>query len=637
MQHPADPEIDSKNSNKPKLRALLGDLLVAERVITREQLSEALKHQQETGQKLGEIFIEMKMVSPDQMLFILARQLDLEVLNLDDVIFSDKVHELIPQYAAEEYGIIAISENPITGAVVVAMADPANPDAVDAVYDILAPHPVELAVARSDQVYRYIRDRYLKTDQIHELAAQLKQENISADELSMIELGDLVTDDDATVALFIKNIFEDAMRLRASDIHIEPEENMLRVRYRVDGKLMEFPFNQRGIASAIVNKLKIMSDLSITIKRLPQDGRFKLPVADLNTPRRHGEPTKRKMIEVRLSTIPVEHGEGCVMRILDQSAGILSFEQMGMPESIRKRFEHHLRSPYGLILVTGPTGSGKTTTLYSALHQLNTPERKIITVEDPVEYRMERLTQVQINADIGLSFARVLRTTLRQDPDVILIGEMRDQETAEIGLRGSITGHLVLSTLHTNDAPTSAMRLVDMGAEPFLVANALKAVLAQRLVRRICSECKESYTPAADQLRLIESMVQVNLSQVEPAPERNDQNQYVFYRGKGCNNCHRTGYRGRVGVYEFLEINDDMRLALQRNRPDEFNQAVQLDRSFNTLTQAALTKAISGDTTLEEVLSLVAGLPYVDDEAGTTVTEASETSTTQTSTTKERK
>jgi MSHA biogenesis protein MshE len=375
-------------------------------------------------------------------------------------------------------------------------------------------------------------------------------------------------------------LFEDAVQVGASDIHIEPDENVLRIRQRVDGVLQESVLNEVQIASAMVLRLKLMSGLDISEKRLPQDGRFNIKV------RGHS-------IDVRLSTMPIQAGESVVMRLLDQSAGILSLEQTGMPADIMERFRRQLHRPHGMIVVTGPTGSGKTTTLYGSLSELNQPESKIITVEDPVEYRLPRINQVQVNSKIGLDFSNILRTTLRQDPDILLVGEMRDQETVEIGLRGALTGHLVLTTLHTNDAITSALRLIDMGAAGYLVASSLRAVIAQRLVRRLCENCKQEHSCSLEEKVWLEHISSEDLSQ------------QVFYKGHGCQSCNYTGYKGRIGVFEMLELNDAMMEGLRRDDPDEFSKAAKASKNYRPLSLAALDYAKQGVTAIEEVLRLV--------------------------------
>jgi MSHA biogenesis protein MshE len=368
--------------------------------------------------------------------------------------------------------------------------------------------------------------------------------------------------------------------MRASDIHIEPEEHQLRIRQRIDGVLQEKILKENKIAAAMVLRLKLMAGLDISEKRIPQDGRFHLDIAG------HG-------IDVRMSTMPVQYGESVVMRLLDQSAGLLSLEQTGMPDDIIKRIRLQINRPHGMVLVTGPTGSGKTTTLYAALSELNEASKKIITAEDPVEYRLPRINQVQINTKVDLTFSSVLRTALRQDPDIMMVGEMRDQETVEMGLRGAITGHLVLSTLHTNDAITSALRLIDMGAAGFLVGSALRAVIAQRLVRRVCDSCAVDYhTDEQEQFWL------TNL-----AGEQAQSSQ--FKQGKGCQKCQYTGYKGRIGVFEVLEMTEGMMAALKKNDSELFAKLAKQNPSFTPLAKAAFNYAAQGITSVEEVLRLV--------------------------------
>ena len=384
---------------------------------------------------------------------------------------------------------------------------------------------------------------------------------------------------EATVVKLLRMIFEDAVQVHASDIHIEPDEKVLRIRQRIDGVLHETDLNEVGIAPALVLRLKLMSGLNISEKRLPQDGRFKI--------RARGHD-----VDVRISTLPIQNGESVVMRLLDQTSGLLNLNDVGMPPQILEKFRRELHRPHGLILVTGPTGSGKTTTLYGALSELNEPGTKIITAEDPVEFRLPRVSQVQINSAIGLDFSRVLRACLRQDPDIILVGEMRDKETCEIGLRGAITGHLVLTTLHTNDAVSSALRLMDMGAPGYLVAAALRVVIAQRLVRRICPDCKEEYIPDESDRRFIDDVIGPGASQ------------HVFYHGRGCQTCNYTGYKGRIGVFEILDLKGEMMDALRAEDTERFSRAANADPDYVPLAHMAYDYALQGITSLDEVLRL---------------------------------
>ncbi|MBF0470175.1 MAG: type II/IV secretion system protein, partial [Gammaproteobacteria bacterium] len=382
---------------------------------------------------------------------------------------------------------------------------------------------------------------------------------------------------EAPVVKLLQSIFEDAVHVGASDIHIEPDEHVLRIRNRIDGMLQEQVMKEKRIGTALVSRLKLMSGLNISEKRLPQDGRFNIRI-------------KEKSIDVRVSTMPLQYGESVVMRLLDQSSGNLNLEKVGMPPKLLERFRHYIHKPHGMVLVTGPTGSGKTTTLYGALNELNLPTKKIITVEDPVEYRLSRINQVQVHTQIGLTFASVLRTALRQDPDVVLIGEMRDQETAEIGLRASITGHLVLSTLHTNDSISTAVRLIDMGIPGFMVATSLEAIIAQRLIRRICSDCIADYQPSVHERLWLRGMVGKEGESLH------------FKHGQGCHKCNNTGYKGRMGVFELLEIDLAMGDALRLDDTNAFARAARNNKNFVSLTRNAIHYASLGQTTIEEAI-----------------------------------
>jgi MSHA biogenesis protein MshE len=369
------------------------------------------------------------------------------------------------------------------------------------------------------------------------------------------------------------------VQVGASDIHIEPDQHEIRIRQRIDGILHEQVKKEIQIAPAVVVRLKLMAGLNISEKRLPQDGRFHMTV-------------NGRAIDVRLSTMPVQFGESVVMRLLDQTRGALNIEQLGMPAELLKRFRKNFHLPHGMILVTGPTGSGKTTSLYAALSELNKAESKIITVEDPVEYRLARISQVQVNPKIGLSFASVLRSALRQDPDIIMVGEMRDAETVEIGVSAAMTGHLVLSTLHTNDTISTATRLLDMGVEGYLLATTLRSIIAQRLVRRICTNCREPYTPNPFEKSWLHEKLYVDAAQ------------NTYHKGKGCNQCGFTGYHGRMGVYELLDMNSELAEALRRDDTQGFVDAAARAPGYQPLVQVAHDYAMSGVTTLDEVLKL---------------------------------
>ncbi|TYK67143.1 GspE/PulE family protein [Colwellia echini] len=561
----------------PKLKMRLGDLLVHENIITNEQLIQALASQKETGRKLGDTLIELRSLTERQLLQFLAQQLDVPFLDISQHKISPNVASLLPEVHARRLRALIIEDK--GASVLLGMSDPADLSGLDQLERMLAPKRIELAVVMESQIFDAFDNLYRRTAEIESFASQLEEEY---EESSSFNLETTFLDEggDATVGKLLQSVFEDAVQMRASDIHIEPEEQQLRIRQRIDGVLQEKVLKENKIASAMVLRLKLMAGLDISEKRIPQDGRFHLDIAGHS-------------IDVRMSTMPVQFGESVVMRLLDQSAGLLSLDQTGMPSDIVERIRLQIHRPHGMILVTGPTGSGKTTTLYAALSELNEATKKIITVEDPVEYRLPRINQVQINTKVGLTFSKVLRTALRQDPDIMMVGEMRDQETVEIGLRGAITGHLVLSTLHTNDAITSALRLIDMGAAGFLVGSALRAVIAQRLVRRVCDLCSDEYQ--ADEQELFW------LTNLAGEQARNAH----FKHGKGCQSCQYTGYKGRIGVFEILEMNSSMMAALKRNDSEEFANLAKKNPTFTPLANAAFNYASQGITTVEEVLRLV--------------------------------
>ncbi|MGY3870516.1 MSHA fimbrial ATPase MshE [Aeromonas crassostreae] len=566
---------------QPRLKMRLGDLLVQEQIVSDDQLQLALQQQRQTGHKLGTTLIDLGFISEVQLLQFLARQLGVPFFDLNNLTIDGKAVALLPEVQARRYRALAVNQN--EHEVTVAMSDPADLSALDAIANLLRPREMRLAVAREGQLLDYFDRLYRRTREIESFAEQLHEEYQDAG----FELGssNLATESEgeATVAKLLRSLFEDAVQVGASDIHIEPDEKVLRIRQRIDGVLHENILNEVRIAQALVLRLKLVAGLDISEKRLPQDGRFAMKV-------------RGRDVDVRLSTMPVQHGESVVMRLLDQSGGILTLEETGMPPEILARFRRQLHRPHGMILVTGPTGSGKTTTLYGALSELNEASQKIITVEDPVEYRLPRINQVQVNPKIGLTFSQVLRTTLRQDPDILLVGEMRDNETVEIGLRGAITGHLVLTTLHTNDAITSALRLIDMGAPGYLVASALRAVVAQRLVRRVCEHCSEPKAPDEGQTSWLTA-----LSGEAPG-------QHGYHKGRGCQSCNFTGYRGRLGVYELLELDQPMMDALRRNDAEGFARAARQHPHYRPLALAALDYARRGITSVDEVLRLAEDL-----------------------------
>lgn len=565
-------------------RIRIGDLLVSKGMITEAQLEQALQEQKMSGRKLGRTLVEMGYVDENAMLNLLSSQLKIPFVELKQFRFDRELIQTLPETQARRYRVMPLSEH--ADGILLGMADPTDIFALDELQKFIK-KPINPAVVRESELLDVLDIAYSHKQEIANLAEELDTEL----EDDAVDLADVVTDaglEEAPVVKLLQHIFEDAINAKASDIHIEPDETVLRIRLRIDGVLTEQVMNERRIAAALVVRLKLMSGLNISEKRLPQDGRFNLRV-------------KRRNIDVRLSTMPVQFGESVVMRLLDHTEGVRSLEQVGMPAHMLVKFRELIQRPNGLILVTGPTGSGKTTTLYGALSELNTPDKKIITVEDPVEYRLSRINQVQVHEKIGLDFERVLRATLRQDPDILLVGEIRDSASAEIALRAAMTGHLVLSTLHTNDAVTSALRLIDMGVDPYLVAASLKAIVAQRLVRRVCESCSAPYTPNANETQLIK------IGQRRYGMQGNN-----LRKGAGCPHCFNTGYRGRIGVFELLEINHGMADALRENDVRAFNRVAHERPDFQPLMFSALAFALEGITTLEEVLRVSA---QVEDEA----------------------
>ncbi|MEH0743098.1 Flp pilus assembly complex ATPase component TadA [Vibrio cholerae] len=562
---------------KIKLRKRLGDLLVEEGIITEQQVEQALAAQKSTGRKLGAALIELGFLTEQQMLSFLSQQLNVPLIDLARANVDIDAVQVLPEVHARRLRALVIGQEGDT--LRVAMSDPADLFAQEALLGQLSQYNIEFVIAPEKQLVDGFDRYYRRTKEIASFAEQLQAEHQVTDAFDYT-----IEDDDSeevTVVKLINSLFEDAIQIGASDIHIEPDANVLRLRQRIDGVLHETLLNEVNIASALVLRLKLMANLDISEKRLPQDGRFNIRA-------------KGQSVDIRMSTMPVQHGESVVMRLLNQSSGIQKLEASGMPDDLLVRLRRQLKRPHGMILVTGPTGSGKTTTLYGALSELNSPAKKIITAEDPVEYRLPRVNQVQVNPKIDLDFSTVLRTFLRQDPDIILIGEMRDQETVEIGLRAALTGHLVLSTLHTNDAIDSALRMMDMGAPGYLVASSVRAVVAQRLVRKVCPDCKTEETP--DESR------KLWLAQRFP-----NQAEATFVRGRGCQNCNLTGYRGRIGVFEMLELELDMMDKLRANDAVGFAQVARQSKTYKPLLASAMELALQGVVSLDEVMGLGEG------------------------------
>lgn len=553
----------------------LGEILVQQNLLTADQLTKSLEEQKRTGRKLGRIFVDSGYVTERQISEAIARQLQIPFIDLTQYNIKADLVQKLPEAQARRFRAVVLDDK--DGAYLIGMADPTDLFAYDEIVRILQ-RDIEQAVVQEGALLQVIDRTYRQTQAISSLAQELG-EDLGDSQIDFATLGTSPSAEEAPVVKLLQTIFDDAVQVKASDIHIEPQEKKLHIRFRIDGVMHLQTQAELKITTALVLRLKLMSGLDISEKRLPQDGRFAIKV-------------KHLPVDVRISTMPTQYGESVVMRLLIQNTHEFSLEKLGMPADILSRFRKLIHKPSGMVLVTGPTGSGKTTTLYAALNELNSNANKIITVEDPVEYRLAGINQVQINEKIDLDFARVLRSTLRQDPDIILLGEMRDQETAQIGLRAAMTGHLVLSTLHTNDAMSTPVRMIDMGAPRFMVAMSLLGVLAQRLVRLVCSGCAEPYTPQAFEYAWLKQ-------------ELGDAaNKHQFAHGRGCNHCNGSGYVGRLGVYELLEMNNELVDAVNHHDTNHFISLARQKMAGRTLRSQAVKLALEKRTTVAEAMRI---------------------------------
>src|SRR3954463_839868 len=557
----------------------LGDVLVERKVVSREQLRLALEEQKRSGRRLGRVMVENGFCNAEQIAGALARQLAIPYVNLKFYNLSNDVVRRLPESQARRFRALVLEDR--KDSYLVGMADPTDLFAADELQRSLKRN-IHVAAVSEEQLLQTIDRLYRRTEEISGLAKALERDIGDA----YVDFGALAAAagaEDAPVVKLLQSVFEDAVQANASDVHIEPQERNVRIRFRIDGVLQVQTQVDTRIGPALVLRLKLMGGLDISEKRRPQDGRFNVLV-------------REQQVDVRLSTMPVQYGESVVMRLLTRKSGLLSLDHLGMPGDMLARYRQVIQRTNGMILVTGPTGSGKTTTLYATLTEINSTERKIITVEDPVEYRLPGVNQVQVNEKIELSFSTVLRSSLRQDPDVILIGEIRDEETAQIGLRAALTGHLVLSTLHTKDAATTPIRLIDMGAPYYMVGTSIHAVLAQRLVRLNCESCAEDELPDAAQLSWL------SRDSATPIAGR------TFRRGRGCSHCNGTGLSGRTGIYEMLEMTPDMVAAINQNRTDEFGTLAQQALRARSLRDQALELALAGRAPLAEVIRVASEL-----------------------------
>ncbi len=559
----------------------LGQILVAQFGLGQDKLEEALAAQAEKGGRLGEVLVGLKAVSEDDVVRALAAQLDLEtvdVIGVDDV--DAELVKRVPINFAKQLKLLPLK---LDGeAVAVAVADPLDTATLDHARMLLGAE-VRPRIAKGSTIIDAINSVYDRAiNEAEQVVGEMEAQDLDAAEQVLEEAQDLLdSGDEAPIIRLVNSLLFRAAKERASDIHIEPMERDLAVRFRVDGVLHNIIKPPKRYQNSIISRVKIMAQLNIAEKRLPQDGRIKIKLAGRD-------------IDIRVSTVPTIHGESIVMRLLDKSAVLLDLAEIGMGPDMLKVLDEMIRRSHGIVLVTGPTGSGKTTTLYGALSRINSPEVKILTVEDPVEYQLKGINQMPINPKIGLSFASGLRSFLRQDPDIIMVGEIRDKETAEIAIQASLTGHLVFSTVHTNDSAGAVTRLVEMGVEPFLVASSLTCVLAQRLVRRVCVECRQQYRPTDEEI------AKLGLSRDRFRALGGD----LVYRAVGCPHCTGNGYRGRTGVYELLVVDDDVRQLVLKNVDSATIKKKAVERGMLTLLDDGALKVAQGVTTIAEVLSV---------------------------------
>jgi type IV pilus assembly protein PilB len=579
---------DPKPGQPQPVSRRLGDLLVREGLIDNEQLARALQEQKGSNDKLGSILVKLSFVTEENLIAFLSRQYGIQSITLSQLDIDPDVLKLVPEQIARKYEVLPVKLQGNT--LTLAMGDPTNVFALDDV-GFMTNLQVIPAVASQAAIRQAIDRAYdSKGGGIADIVSEMEgaaadvelvegDEEAAASKVDVFELKESA--DEAPVVRLINMILVDAIRRGASDIHLEPYEKVFRVRFRVDGVLHEIMTPPKRLEAALTSRVKIMASLDIAERRLPQDGRIKLRF-------------NQREIDFRVSTLPTIFGEKTVMRILDKDSLQLDLTMLGFDSWSLEQFTKAIHNPYGMILITGPTGSGKTTTLYSAIHTINSPDINIMTAEDPVEYNLRGVNQVQINEEIGRTFASALRAFLRQDPDVILVGETRDLETAQIGIRAALTGHLVLTTLHTNDCPSTVARLLDMGIPPFLVSSSLTLILAQRLGRKVCKDCKQPYD--ADEETLVPyGHVPQGLGKIS------------FFKGKGCATCNFTGMKGRIAIYEVMPINQDIRDLIIRNAPAvEIGEAAQR-QGMKTLRQNALQKVIEGGMTIEEVLRVTLG------------------------------
>lgn len=564
-------------------RVELGDVLLRQGLINQQDLKKAQEYQGEKGGTLSEVLVRLKFVKEEQVVIGLAEQLGIPHMKLSHYILDPKVMKMVPARVVRKEKVIPLSRSGNT--LTIATADPLNVLMIDNLRAITGCN-IQAIVATPSEINQVIGDYYstVATGSLAELIEESRSEETVevVKDADSVDLDKLMKEaEEAPIIKLVNLVLSRAIKDRASDVHIEPFEKKVQVRYRIDGALSPVTTLPKKVQNAVVSRIKILSELNIAERRLPQDGRFRVKA-------------RQRDIDFRVSTIPTRFGEKVVLRLLDKAQLMgLTIDGLGLEGNVLEKYQKAISQPYGMIVLTGPTSCGKSTTLYAALRAVNSPDKNIVTVEDPVEYEAEGINQIQVHEEIGLTFARTLRSFLRQDPDIIMLGEMRDLGTADIGIKAALTGHLLFTTLHTNDAPGAVARLINMGVEPFLVSGALLFVGAQRLMRRVCKECAVSYEPSPKLLK-------------EVGLEGKVKKGAVFCKAKGCNTCNKTGYRGRMAVMEALELDDAVRELILRKAPDIEIRKVALSNGMIPLKENALKKVIRGDTTLED-LARVAG------------------------------
>ena len=558
-----------------KARGDYTDILVRQQILSPDQLEEAKGLQQATGVKLQDALVKLEYATMDQIMTAIAEFHGLQFIDLTEVTIPAAVVELVPESVARENVVLPLAQE--NGALKIIMSDPSDFDTVQKLQFILN-KDIQPVLAPREQIVEAINRHYgqSETESVDSMLAEFTDTAIDFTETESTSSSSF-EESEAPVVKLCNLIIQEAVSLRASDIHIEPFADRVRIRYRIDGILVERDSPPRRLLAPMLSRLKIMGNIDIAEKRRPQDGRIKMSIGG-------------KHFDLRVSLLPTNMGQSCVMRILDRTSIQVSIKDLGFAEDDYRRFQTIIKRPNGIFLVTGPTGSGKTTTLYAALNELNRPDRKIITAEDPVEYYLPGVNQVEVKHLIGLDFARIIRAMLRQAPNIILVGEIRDRETAEIAVQASLTGHLVFSTLHTNDAPSAITRLVDIGVQPFLVASSVIAIMAQRLVRVVCPKCKAPDQP---------STAEIKAAGFTPEQVKNA----AFMRGRGCSHCNHTGYRGRKGIFEMMKLNSTIREMTFKREPTQTIRRQARLLGMKSLLEDGLHKAVTGLTTLDEVLS----------------------------------